>query len=51
MELKLECETRIEEKYNTIVDFVTDVSNMKTKNYSSLTSKTLFKFMDLVEIC
>ena len=47
----IECETRIEEKYDTIVDFVTDVSKMKTKNYSSLTSKTLFKFMDLVEIC
>ena len=47
----IECETSIEEKYEKIMDFVSNVSKMKTKNYSSLTSKTLFKFMDLLEIC
>ena len=40
-----------EDNYNTIIDFVSTVTSLKTKNYPSLTSKTLFKFMDLNEFC
>jgi hypothetical protein len=40
-----------EENYNKIIGFVSETSNLKTRNFKSLTSKTLFKFMDLLEYC
>jgi hypothetical protein len=36
-----------EEKYEEIKEFVSNIASMKSKNYKSLTSKTVFKFMDL----
>jgi hypothetical protein len=37
----------VSDEYETIKEFVSDVASMKSKNYKSLTSKTVFKFMDL----
>jgi hypothetical protein len=34
----------------SIVDTVTRLANSKTKDYKSLTNKTIFKFMDLIEM-
>jgi hypothetical protein len=36
-----------DESYEEIKEFVSNVASMKSKNYKSLTSKTVFKFMDL----
>jgi hypothetical protein len=47
----IETESTLEESYDKICTFVTDVSNFKPREYKSLTSKTLFKFMDLIEYC
>ena len=35
---------------NTIIQIVNKIANSKVKDYKSLTSKTIFKFMDMVEI-
>ena len=47
----IEADDSLEEVYDKITSFVTDVTSFKTKEYKSFTSKTLFKFMDLVEFC
>ena len=47
----IEDDSELEDTYYKITTFVTDVTGYKTKEYKSLTSKTIFKFMDLVEFC
>ena len=47
----IESDDSLEETYDKITNFVTQVTKFKTKDYKSFTSKTLFKFMDLVEFC
>ena len=47
----IEDDSALEDTYYKITTFVTDVTGYKTKEYKSLTSKTIFKFMDLVEFC
>ena len=44
-------ETADEDTYEKITSFVESASSLKTKEHPSLTSKTLFKFMDLIECC
>jgi hypothetical protein len=44
-------ETEDEDNYEKITSFVETASSLKTKEHPSLTSKTLFKFMDLIECC
>jgi len=46
-----ESEDSLEDVHDKITTFVSDVTSFKTKDYKSLTSKTLFKFMDLLEFC
>ena len=47
----IETDDTLEEVHDKITTFVSDVTSFKTKDYKSFTSKTLFKFMDLVEFC
>lgn len=47
----IESDDSLEETYDKITNFVAQVTKLKTKDYKSFTSKTLFKFMDLVEFC
>lgn len=47
----IESNNSLEEIHEKITTFVSDVTSFKTKDYKSFTSKTLFKFMDLVEFC
>lgn len=47
----IESDDSLEETYDKITTFVTEVTKFKTKDYKSFTSKTLFKFMDLIEFC
>jgi hypothetical protein len=35
---------------STIIEIINKIANSKAKDYKSLTSKTIFKFMDMVEI-
>lgn len=44
-------ETEDEDIYEKITSFVETACSLKTKEHISLTSKTLFKFMDLIEFC
>ena len=34
----------------TIIEFIVKIANSKTKDYLSLTNKTIFKFMDMIEM-
>lgn len=47
----IEADDALEDVHDKITTFVSDVTSFKTKDYKSFTSKTLFKFMDLVEFC
>ena len=47
----IESDESLEDIHDKITTFVTNVTSFKTKEYESFTSKTLFKFMDLVEFC
>jgi len=47
----IETDDTLEEVHDKITTFVSDVTSFKTKDYKSFTSKTIFKFMDLVEFC
>jgi len=47
----IESDDSLEDIHDKITTFVSDVTCYKTKDYKSFTSKTLFKFMDLVEFC
>jgi len=40
-----------EKEFDSIAEFVSQVAAMKHKNFTSLTSKTVFKFMDLEDKC
>ena len=39
------------DKYEEITEFVSKCSSLKARNHSSLSSKTVFKFMDLDDDC
>jgi hypothetical protein len=47
----IEADDALEDVHDKITTFVSDVTSFKTKDYKSFTSKTIFKFMDLVEFC
>jgi hypothetical protein len=34
----------------TITEFIVKIANSKPKDYQSLTNKTIFKFMDMIEM-
>jgi len=35
---------------STIIEIINKIANSKSKDYKSLTNKTIFKFMDMVEM-
>lgn len=47
----IETDGSLDDVHDQITSFVENVITFKTKDYKSFTSKTLFKFMDLVEFC